>query len=98
MTAAIVITLLVGASALDKAEAQRQMLTGLLPICSHCKRIRDDQGYWNQVEAYVSKYSEAEFSHSLCPSCLLEYYPEHAEAIIRQLGGSGVAAHSEDAT
>lgn len=98
VTAAIVITLLASASALDKAEAQRQMLTGLLPICSHCKRIRDDQGYWNQVEAYVSKYSEAEFSHSLCPSCLLEYYPEHAEAIIRQLGGSGVAAHNEEAT
>jgi len=98
VTAAIVITLLASASALDKAEAQRQMLTGLLPICSHCKRIRDDQGYWNQVEAYVSKYSEAEFSHSLCPSCLLEYYPEHAEAIIRQLESSGSATSSEGVT
>jgi hypothetical protein len=97
VTAAIVITLLFGASALDRVEAQRKTLSGLLPICSHCKRIRDDAGYWSQVESYVSKYSEAEFSHSLCPSCLLEYYPEHAEAIISQLESSGLAASSEDA-
>ena len=85
VTTAFVITLLAGASALDRAEAERKTLGGLLPICSHCKRIRDDAGYWSQVESYVSKYSEAEFSHSLCPSCLLEYYPEHAETIISEL-------------
>jgi hypothetical protein len=98
VTAAMVITLITGAVALDRAEAQRKTLSGLLPICSHCKRIRDDAGYWRQVESYVSKYSEAEFSHSLCPSCLLEHYPEHAEAIIDQLEQSGRAADSEDAT
>jgi hypothetical protein len=97
VTAAIVITLITGATALDRAEARRKTLSGLLPICSHCKRIRDDAGYWSQVESYVSKYSEAEFSHSLCPSCLLEHYPEHAEAIIDRLEQSGLAAGSEDA-
>jgi hypothetical protein len=98
VTAAIVITLLAGASALDRAEAQQKVLGGLLPICSHCKRIRDDKGYWSQVESYVSKHSEAEFSHSLCPSCLAEFYPEHAEAIIGQLEEGGLATGTEDVT
>ena len=98
VTAAIVVALLAGASALDRAEAQQKILGGLLPICSHCKRIRDDRGYWNQVESYVSKHSEAEFSHSLCPSCLAEFYPKHAEAIIGQLEESGLATGIEDAT
>ncbi|HEY4976547.1 MAG TPA: hypothetical protein VII05_04235 [Gaiellaceae bacterium] len=98
VTAAIVVTLITGALALDRAEAQRKTLSGLLPICSHCKRIRDDAGYWSQVESYVAKYSEAEFSHSLCPSCLLEHYPEHAETIINQLKQSGLASGSEDPT
>jgi DNA-binding response OmpR family regulator len=44
-------------------------LSGLLPICSYCKKIRDDQNYWQQVEAYVGKHSEAKFSHSICPTC-----------------------------
>jgi len=98
VTAAIVIALLAGASALDRAEAKEKILGGLLPICSHCKRIRDDQGYWSQVESYVSEHSEAEFSHSLCPSCLAEFYPKHAEAIIGQLEESGLATGIEDAT
>lgn len=98
VTTAFVITLLAGASALDKAEAQQKTLSGLLPICSHCKRIRDDAGYWSQVESYVSKHSEAEFSHSLCPSCLLEHYPEHAETIINQLESSGAVTSSESPT
>jgi hypothetical protein len=98
VTAAFVITLFAGASALNRAEAQRKTLSGLLPICSHCKRIRDDAGYWSQVESYVSKYSEAEFSHSVCPSCLLEYYPEHAETIISQLEQIGPTPGSDGAT
>jgi hypothetical protein len=98
VTAVIVISLLAGAKALDRAEAQRRTLSGLLPICSHCKRIRDDAGYWSQVESYVSKYSEAKFSHSLCPSCLLEHYPEHAETIIGELEQRGLASGIEDAT
>jgi hypothetical protein len=98
VTTVIVITLLAGASALDRAEAQRTILTGLLPICSHCKRIRDDKGYWSQVDSYVSKHSEAEFSHSLCPSCLREHYPEYAEAIISQLDTDEPATSGEGAT
>jgi hypothetical protein len=98
VTAAIVIALLVSAAALDRAEAQQKVLGGLLPICAHCKRIRDDKGYWSQVESYVSKHSEAEFSHSLCPECLAEFYPEHAEAIIGQLEEAGLATGVEDAT
>ncbi len=98
VTAAIVIALLAGASALDRKEAERKTLSGLLPICSHCKRIRNDAGYWSQVESFVADHSEAEFSHSLCPSCLLEHYPEHAETIIGEFERKGLATGSEDAT
>jgi len=51
-------------------------LTGLLPICSHCKKIRDDNGYWTQIESYIHDHSEAEFSHSICQKCAGKYYPE----------------------
>ena len=51
-------------------------LRGLLPICSHCKKIRDEKGYWNQIEAYIQGHSEAEFSHSICQECAKKYYPD----------------------
>jgi len=51
---------------------------GLLPICASCKRVRDDKGYWNQLEAYVRDHSEAEFSHGICPDCAEKLYPEFA--------------------
>ena len=57
-------------------------LSGLLPICSYCKKIRDDQNYWQQVESYVGKHSEAQFSHSICPEC----YQEHIKPQLIQLG------------
>ena len=57
-----------------KSEIKR--LRGMLPICSSCKKIRDDKGYWNQIEVYVKEHSEAEFSHGICPECLKELYPE----------------------
>lgn len=60
---------------LQQALSEVKMLSGLLPICSYCKKIRDDQGYWNQLEEYIHNHSEAEFSHSICPSCLKEIYP-----------------------
>ncbi len=50
-------------------------LTGLLPICTSCKKIRDDQGYWNQLEIYILEHSEAEFTHGLCPECVKKFYP-----------------------
>jgi len=61
---------------LKKALREVKTLGGLLPICASCKKIRDDQGYWNQLEHYIQKHSEAEFSHSVCPDCTKILYPE----------------------
>jgi AmiR/NasT family two-component response regulator len=61
---------------LEDALAQVETLSGLLPICSSCKKIRDDEGYWNQLEVYIRDHSEVEFSHGLCPKCAKELYPE----------------------
>jgi transcriptional regulator with GAF, ATPase, and Fis domain len=61
---------------LEKALADIKTLRGFLPICSHCKKIRDDQGYWNQIESYISEHSMADFSHSICPECERKYYLE----------------------
>jgi hypothetical protein len=54
-------------------------LKGILPICTECKKIRDDAGYWHQVELYVREHTEAEFSHSICPDCMRKLYPEFIE-------------------
>ena len=51
-------------------------LEGLLPICSNCKNIRDDDGYWQQVEVYIRQHSKAKFSHSICPECAHQLYPD----------------------
>ncbi|RLB41082.1 MAG: hypothetical protein DRH12_09005 [Deltaproteobacteria bacterium] len=59
---------------LRQAIAQIKTLRGLLPICARCKKIRDDKGYWSQIEEYISQHSEAEFSHSICPDCARELY------------------------
>jgi hypothetical protein len=48
-------------------------LTGLMPICASCKKIRDDSGYWSQVEEYITEHSDARFSHGLCPECFNKY-------------------------
>jgi len=61
---------------LKRAANKIEKLSGLLPICSHCKKIRDDSGYWNEVEKYISDHSDAEFSHAICPGCLHQYYPD----------------------
>ncbi len=61
---------------LEDALSQLKTLSGLLPICSSCKKIRDDRGYWNQIERYIQDHSEAEFSHSICPECLKRLYPD----------------------
>lgn len=54
-------------------------LEGLVPICSHCKKIRDDKGYWNQLETYLDKHSHATFSHGICPDCIKEHFPDYAD-------------------
>ncbi len=53
-----------------------KILSGLLPICASCKKIRDDKGYWNQIETYIRDHSEAAFSHSICPECAKKLYPD----------------------
>jgi len=61
---------------LDQALARVKTLSGLLPICASCKRIRDDQGYWFQIESYLRRHTEADFSHGICPDCVDRLYPD----------------------
>ncbi len=61
---------------LQEALSNIKTLRGLIPICASCKKIRDDRGYWNQLEAYIGKHSDAKFSHGICPDCAKKLYPE----------------------
>jgi DNA-binding NarL/FixJ family response regulator len=61
---------------IQEALATVKTLKGLLPICAACKKIRDDNGYWNQLEAYIEAHSDAEFTHGLCPECRRRVFPE----------------------
>jgi FixJ family two-component response regulator len=61
---------------LQYALSEVKTLSGLLPICASCKKIRDDKGYWSQIEEYIRKHSDAEFTHGLCPGCAEKLYPE----------------------
>jgi AmiR/NasT family two-component response regulator len=61
---------------LQAALAHVKALSGLLPICASCKKIRSDDGYWQQVEVYLREHSNAEFTHGLCPDCLTKLYPD----------------------
>jgi PAS domain S-box-containing protein len=65
--------------ALEDSLAKLRRLSGMLPICASCKRIRDDKGYWQQVEEYIGEHSEAEFSHGICPECAEKLYPKYAK-------------------
>lgn len=69
----------------EKALDDVKILRGFLPICAACKKIRDDKGYWNQIEAYIHEHSEAEFSHSVCPECLPKLYPDLADSVLSKL-------------
>jgi len=62
---------------LEISLSEVKTLTGLLPICASCKKIRDDKGYWNQIESYIKERSDAVFSHSICPDCVNKLYPEY---------------------
>ena len=66
---------------LGKALSEIKTLKGIIPICANCKKIRDDQGYWNQLEQYMAAHFDAEFSHGLCPQCAEELYPEITERL-----------------
>ncbi len=62
---------------LQQALDQVKLLSGLLPICSNCKKIRDDQGYWQDIAVYIRDHSEAEFTHGICPDCMRTLFPEY---------------------
>ena len=66
---------------LQKALDEIKTLQGIIPICANCKKVRDDKGFWNQVEIYISKHSKAEFSHGICPTCAKELYPGLTESL-----------------
>lgn len=61
---------------LQQATREIKTLRGIIPICSYCKNIRDDQGYWTQLESYIAKNSDADLSHGICPKCAKKYYPK----------------------
>jgi hypothetical protein len=61
---------------LQDALSEIRKLRGIIPICSSCKKVRDDKGYWNQIESYIRDHSEADFSHSICPECAKKLYPD----------------------
>jgi len=61
---------------LEKTLSEVKTLSGLLPICCSCKKIRDDEGYWNEIEQYISDHSDLQLSHGICPECVGQLYPE----------------------
>ncbi|MFA6465192.1 MAG: hypothetical protein WCT30_05505 [Desulfurivibrionaceae bacterium] len=69
---------------LQKAMQDVKVLSGFLPICASCKKIRDDTGYWRQIEEYISKHSTALFSHGICPDCTKKLYPEFHDELQRR--------------
>jgi hypothetical protein len=73
---------------LQEALANVKTLRGLIPICASCKKIRDDQGYWTQLETYLAKHSDAEFSHSLCLDCMRKLYPDLSAEVEARLAQS----------
>jgi hypothetical protein len=75
---------------LERTLTEVKTLKGLLPICSHCKKIRDDEGLWNRLERYIEDHSQALLSHGICPTCLEEHYgAELAEAVQKELSAPG---------
>jgi two-component system, cell cycle sensor histidine kinase and response regulator CckA len=77
---------------LTEALAQVKTLSGLLPICASCKKIRDDNGYWQQVETYIQKHANVDFTHGICPDCVKQLYPEYSDVLT-----TGAAARQSDA-
>ena len=74
-----------------EAAADVKVLSGLLPICSSCKRIRSDEGYWEQIEAYIREHSEADFTHGVCPECMVELFPNVADKVLARRRGERAA-------
>ncbi len=78
---------------LSKAMAEIKTLRGIIPICAACKKIRDDNGYWSQIESYIRDHSEADFSHGICPACAEKMYPELFHEVVE---GAGTAPGEGD--
>ena len=74
---------------LERALSEVRTLRSLLPICTHCRKVRDDDGLWTKLEAYLSDHTDTQFSHGLCPDCIRSFYPEDADAILDELSSSG---------
>lgn len=68
-------------TSLRESLAEIRTLRGILPLCSYCKKVRDDEGYWEQVEIYIRKHSEAAVSHGICPECLKEHFPDDYQSL-----------------
>jgi len=79
----LVHSLLLKTQKLNEAMAEIKTLSGMLPICAKCKNIRDDKGYWKQLESYLSEHSDVQFTHSLCHDCVKELYPKLADKLIK---------------
>lgn len=69
---------------LERALSEVKTLRGLLPICAHCRKVRDDEGLWTALDAYLSSHTDTRFSHGLCPDCMRKLYPEYADSIIKK--------------
>ncbi|MBU0674312.1 MAG: response regulator [Proteobacteria bacterium] len=72
---------------LQLALTELKTLRGIIPICMYCKQIRDDEGYWNQVEKYITEHSQAKFSHGICPTCFEEKFAELEQDTPKKPGG-----------
>jgi ligand-binding sensor domain-containing protein len=66
----------------DESIAKIKVLSGMLPICANCKKVRDDKGYWSQIESYITEHSDTEITHGICPDCMRKLYPEFCEGVL----------------
>nr|WP_320011903.1 transporter substrate-binding domain-containing protein [uncultured Desulfobulbus sp.] len=72
---------------LNKSLQEVKTLQGFLPICSHCRKVREDSGYWQKIETYIQEHTDTRFTHGICPDCMRELYPHIAEGIIQKHEG-----------
>jgi hypothetical protein len=77
---------------LQSALSEIKKLSGLLPICSYCKKIRDDEGYWQQIEAYIRDHSEADFTHGICMECVRDFYPDYYEQLEEKMNNEKLSS------
>jgi hypothetical protein len=81
------------AQRVEEAVAKVKVLSGLLPICASCKNVRDDKGYYVQIESYIKQHTNVDFSHSICPKCARKLYPEYADLLYPERSASADSEH-----